>query len=263
MRNNFLVSKVSATVEGHKSATHLMELWRRYLEQYADHEGSVEEQVVVASYHAAEVLGRLTSILDREGKYARVIEQRTGYFRQGSQQAELFGDCLITGTFTIYNHFNTLAHQFLMGNAAGEQLIREVDRQVHVRVEAAGQVERSAVALNAAFPLLSLVTISLDPEGTATDAIREVERRFVGASAQTKCAHDRLINGLYRLVEMMQLFVALSDSALHGRAMEIAARFEEEDRTRDPLLKLRNGFCRLFELTHLVATHLEGVFKTG
>ncbi len=246
-----------------ESTPYLMELWRRYLEQYADHEGSVEEQVVVASYHAAEVLGQLASILDRKGKYAQLIKQRTGFFRQGSEQAELFGDCLVTGTFTIYNHLNTLAHEFLTGNTAGEDLIREVDRQVHARVEVAGQVERSAVALNAAFPLLSLVTISLDPEGTATDAIRQVERRFIGAAAQTKCAHDRLINGLYRLVEMMQLFVALSDSALHRRAMQIATRFEEEDQTRDPLLKLRNGFCRLFELTHLVTTHLSGVFKAG
>ncbi len=250
-------------VAEHESAPYLSELWRRYLEQYADHEGSVEEQVVVGSYHAAEVVGQLASILDREGKYARLIEQRRGFFRQGSEQAELFGDCLVTGTFTIYNHFNTLAHEFLAGNKAGEDLIREVDRQVRARVEAAGQVERSAVALNAAFPLLSLVTISLDPQGTATDAIRQVERRFMGAAAQTKSAHDRLINGLYRLVEMMQLFVVLSDSALHARAMQIAARFEEEDRTRDPLVKLRNGFCRLFELSHLVTAHLDEIFKSG
>jgi len=246
-----------------ESGTHLMELWRRYLEQYADHEGAAEEQVVLASYHAAEVLGVLTVILDREGKYRQLIDQRTGLFRQGSAQAEVFGDCLVNGTFTIYNHFNTLAHQFISGSSAGEQLIREVDRQVHSRVETAGQVDRAAAALNAAFPLLSLVTISLDPEGRATDAVRQVERRFLGAAAQVESASERLVNGLYRLVEMMQLFVALSDSELQDRAVQIAARFEEEDRTRDPLLKMRNGFCRLFELGHLLTAHLDRTFQAG
>jgi hypothetical protein len=28
---------------------------------------------------------------------------------------------------------------------------------------------------------------------------------------------------------------------------------------RDPMLKVRNGFCRLFELGHLVTTHLDEI----
>ena len=56
---------------------------------------------------------------------------------------------------------------------------------------------------------------------------------------------------------MMQLFVAFSDKELLNQALQIAARFQEEDRSRDPVLKMRNGFCRLFELGHLVTTHLD------
>ena len=35
---------------------YLMQLWRDYLEQYADREGDVEGQAIVAAYHAVEVL---------------------------------------------------------------------------------------------------------------------------------------------------------------------------------------------------------------
>ncbi len=38
-----------------KSGQFLMQLWRDYLEQYADKEGDVEGQTVVAAYSAVEV----------------------------------------------------------------------------------------------------------------------------------------------------------------------------------------------------------------
>jgi len=236
-----------------------MQLWRRYLEQYVDHDGSVEEQVVVASYHAAEVFGLLALTLDREEKYRKLTEQRIGFFERGSEKARAFGDCLVNETFSLYNHINTMAHLLTDGNTPAADLIREVDIQVHSRIESAGQVERAAAALGAAFPLLSLATIAMDRGNAATGSIRQVEQRFVGASAQAVSAQDRLLNGLYRMVEMMQLFVALSDGELLDQALQIAARFQEEDRTRDPMLKMRNGFCRLFELGHLVTTHLDEV----
>jgi len=236
-----------------------MQLWRRYLEQYADHEGSAEEQVVVASYHAAEVFGLLALTLDRQQRYRKLTEQRITYFDRGSEQARAFGDCLVNGTFSLYNHVNTLAHLLTDGNVPAGDLIHEVDQQVHSRVESAGQVERAAAALAAAFPLLSLVTIAMDRAKAVTGAIRQVEQRFIGASAQAASPQDKLLNGLYRMVEMMQLFVALSDQDLLDQALQIASRFQEEDRTRDPMLKMRNGFCRLFELGHLVTTHLDEV----
>jgi hypothetical protein len=236
-----------------------MQLWRRYLEQYAGHEGSVEEQVVVASYHAAEVFGLLALTLDREEKYRNLTQQRIGFFDRGSEQARAFGDCLVNGTFSLYNHVNTIAHLLTDGNTPAVDLIREVDHQVHSRIESAGQLERAAAALGAAFPLLGLVTIAMDRANSVTGAIRQVEQRFIGASEQAISAQDRLLNGLYRIVEMMQLFAALSDQALLDQALQIAARFQEEDRTRDPMLKMRNGFCRIFELGHLVTTHLDEI----
>jgi hypothetical protein len=242
-----------------KSGPYLMQLWRRYLEQYADHEGSVEEQVVVASYHAAEVFGLLAITLDRQERYRTLTEQRIGFFDRGSEQARSFGDCLVNGTFSLYNHVNTLAHLLTDGNVPATDLIREVDRQVHSRIESAEQIERAAAALAAAFPLLSLMTIAMDRTNAVTGAIRQVEQRFIGASEQAVSARDRLLNGLYRMVEMMQLFVALTDQELLDQAMQIAARFQEEDRTRDPILKMRNGFCRLFELGHLVTVHLDEI----
>ena len=240
-----------------RSGPYLMLLWRRYLEQYADHERSAEAQVVVASYHAAEVFGLLALTVDAEEKYRKLSRQRMSLFEQGSEHARAFGDCLVNATFSLYNHINTLAHLFTDGSASAVNLIREIDQQVHSQVESAGQVERSAAALGAAFPLLSLATIALDRTNAATAAIRQVEQRFIGASAQAASAEGRLLNGLYRMVEMMQLFVALSDKELLNQALQIAARFQEEDRSRDPVLKMRNGFCRLFELGHLVTTHLD------
>jgi hypothetical protein len=46
----------------------LMALWRGYLEQYAEAEGDVEAQTVVAAYYTAEVLALFGPLLDGVGK---------------------------------------------------------------------------------------------------------------------------------------------------------------------------------------------------
>lgn len=236
-----------------------MHLWRQYLEQYAEHEGSIEEQIVVGAYHAAEVIGALTLILDRERKYRTLIEQRIGYFVEGVERAQSFQDRLVNGTFTIYNHANTLAHQFTVGNSDAENLIHGIDEQIRLATQSADQVSRSAFALRATFPLLSLITFSLDPEGLMTAAIRQIDQRFASGAGISAAPWPQLVNALYRSVEMAQVLATVSDPDLRGQVEQIAARFEEEDNSTDPMLKVRNGFCRLFELSHILTTHLDEI----
>jgi hypothetical protein len=226
-----------------------MDMWRRYLEQYAEREGNLHGQIVVGAYHSAEIFGSLSRILDRESKYRDLIDQREEYFRQGKERAETFDDQLVNGTFSIYNHVNTLTHQFAIGNSEAETLIRQVDEQVRSKVQDASQMERSASAMRAAFPLLSVMALVLDQDGVMTKAIREIEKRFAAGSG--------LVNSLYRVVEMMQVLVLLSDADLRSQVDQIAARFQEEDQTPEATQKIRNGFCRLFELTHLLTAHLD------
>jgi len=236
-----------------------MRLWRRYLEQLAEHEGDVERQIIIGSSHAAEIFGFLSLSLDREQKYQALILERLEHFRAGSLRAKDFGDCLVTATFTLYNHMNTLCHQFSAGNPSAENLIRGIDEQVHSRVQQANQLERSAVALRAAFPLLSLMTLILGEGTAATRVIRRVEERFGAASARASNEGKHLLNALYRLVEMMQLLVTLSDAELKDRVRQIASVFADDDQTPNLQLKLRNGFCRLFELGHLLTAHLDEI----
>jgi len=241
------------------SEEYLLELWRRHLEQLAENEGDIELQIIVGSYHAAEVLGFLSLSLDRSRKHRDLILARLAHFRAGSLQASEFEDCLVTATFTIYNHMNTLCHQFSAGNSQAKSLIRRVDEQVHERVRDADQMQRSASALQAAFPLLSLMTLMLGEETSAAPVIRQVEERFSAASARAGNAAEHLLNALYRLVEMMQLFVTLSNAGLKDRVSEIAVVFADDDQARNLQMKLRNGFCRLFELGHLLSTHLDEI----
>jgi hypothetical protein len=242
-----------------KHGEFLMSLWRRYLEQYAENEGDLEAQIVIGSYHAAEIFGSLAAMLDRSAAYREVIEDRINCFRQGVQRAEAFEDCLLNAAFTLYNHMNTLSHQFCKGNAQGEELIRQLDGQVHLRTQQATQIERSSAALGAAFPLLSIMTLALDDDEVMTSVIRQVEQRFAAGAQRAPAGWDALLNALYRLVEMMQVFALLTDAELRNQIDQIATRFKEEDQARDVQHKLRNGFCRLFELGHLVTTHLDGV----
>ena len=99
-----------------KSGEYLMTLWRSYLEEFAEGEGDVSAQVIVAAYHAAELLGFLTLSLDRDRRLRSLIETRLEHFREGKRRAEGFDDCLVNATFGIYNHMNTLCRQFASGN---------------------------------------------------------------------------------------------------------------------------------------------------
>jgi hypothetical protein len=236
-----------------------MHLWRQYLEQYAEHEGQAEEQIVVGSYHAVEVLASLASTLDRDNKHRGLIDERVRYFQDGARRAEIFNDHLVNATFSIYNHLNTMYRQFTGGHDAAAGLLQQVEGQVAVQTKSGDPVECSAAALRAAFPLLSVMTLVVDRGGSITAAIRQVEQRFAAGSSRAASDWDRLLNALYRMVEIMQLLVVLSDSELSGQVDQIASRFQEEDQTSDMRLKLRNGFCRFFELAHLLTTHLDEI----
>jgi hypothetical protein len=236
----------------------LMRLWRDYLEQYAENEGNLFTQVIIGSYRTADVFGTLSLTLDQEGRYREMIQQRIDCFHKGCTQAVAFQDCLVNATFSIYNHLNSLSHQFSRGSTEAENLISQIDQQVQLRSLSASSVQRASAALSAAFPLLSLITLVLDQSGTMAEVIRRVEQRFAAGSKPASGEWDHLLNSLYRLVEMMQVFVTLSDAALRDQVQQISAHFQEEDETPDLYFKLRNGFCRLFELGHLLATHLDG-----
>jgi len=242
-----------------KFGEYLMSLWRRYLEQYAENEGDLESQIVIGSYHAAEVFACLSLMMDREGMHQGIIKERMEHFRQRREKAELFDDCLVNATFALYNHMNTLSHEFCKGNEQAECLIRQIDQQVHSRTHPGTPAQRSAASLAAVFPLLSIMTMALDEDGATTSVIRHIEQRFASAAQLASSEWDPLLNALYRLVEMMQVFAFLTDSELRNQIDQIASRFKEEDQARNLQHKLRNGFCRLFELGHLVTTHLDGI----
>jgi hypothetical protein len=242
-----------------KSGPLLMKLWREYLEQYADKEGDVEGQAITAAYAAVEILAALSRILDKADRYRELIDQRIGLFREGSKRAENYIDCLINATFSIYNCLNTLSHQLTEGNPESSALIQKVDEQVHKSAESNDPVERSAAALRAGFPLLGLVGIALDTDQAMIDVIRQVEQRFAAGANAASSSWEHLLNALYRAVEMMQIIVLLTDPSLKDQINQIATHFKEEDQAKELRLKLRNGFCRFFELGHLLATQLDAM----
>jgi hypothetical protein len=237
----------------------LMELWRNYLEQYADREGDVAGQTVLAAYNVVEVLACLSRIMDKNNRYRTLIDQRLAIFHEGSRNASLFEDCLINATFSIYNSLNTIGHQFTQGNAEASELIRNVDLLVHQSANVEDPVERSAAALRASFPLLGLITIALDHDQSMIPVIRQVEQRFSSAAKASTSGWEHLMNALYRIVEMMQILALLADPDLKDQIHQIAARFKEEDKGKDLPPKLRNGFCRLFELVHLLAIQFDAM----
>ena len=234
-----------------------MQLWREYLEQYADKEGNVEGQTIIAAYHSVEIFAALSKKLDGENRYKQLLDQRISYFHEGMGRASNFPDRLLNSTFSIYNMLNTLSHQFTEGNAEAAALIVKVDEQAHLNTKTGGPVEQSAAALRACFPLLSLITIALDQDQVMTHTIRQIEQRFAAGANAAVSEWEHLVNSLYRVVEMIQLFALLTDPDLRDQINQIATRFTEEDRTREMTLKLRNGFCRLFELGHLLVTHVD------
>lgn len=240
-----------------KSGEHLTILWRRYLEDYAEGNGSAEKQIVVGAYHAVEIFGALSLALDRDGRYRDLIEQRIESFREGAKLAASFDDCVLNAAFALYNHLNTLSHEFTDGNSEAGELARQIDEQVKTSTQSGDAIERAAAAVRACFPLLSLITLVGDQSFSMTPAIRMVQQRFAALDARAATSQEQLLNALYRLVEMMQIFGTVSDPELRARVQPIAAVFQEEDMHADLLSKLRNGFCRLFELGHLLASQLD------
>ena len=242
-----------------KSGQLMMQLWRDYLEQYADKEGDGEGQTIVAAYHSVEILTALSRTLDRNDRCKALIDQRIAYFHEGVKRAASFPDRLMNAAFSIYNCLNTLSHQLTEGNAEASKLIGKVDEQVRLSMEAGKPVLLSAAALRACFPLLGLITIALDQDQVMTQTIRQVEQRFAAGANAASSDWEHLLNALYRVVEMIQVFALLIDPDLRDQINQIATRFKEEDQTKELRLKLRNGFCRLFELGHLVIIHMDAM----
>lgn len=144
-----------------------------------------------------------------------------------------------------------------MNEADASTLIGGIDEQVHISAESAEPVQRSAAALRACFPLLSLISIALDQDRRMTAVVRQLEQRFAAGANAASSDWEHLLNALYRVVEMIQVFALLTDSDLKDQINQIATRFTEEDQVTELPLKLRNGFCRLFELGHLLTTHVD------
>jgi hypothetical protein len=242
-----------------KSGQRLMTLWRNYLEQYADKDGNAESQTIVGAYKSVEILDQFSRIIDRENRYKPLIDQRYSLFEEASKQADSFPDCLLNASFAIYNGLNTLSHQFTDGNASAAALIRKVDEQVRLSVESGRQIDRSAAAVRASFALIGLIAITLDQDQLMTGAIRHVEQRYSSAASAASSNWEHLVNALYRVVETMQILALLTEPDLKDQINQIASRFQEEDREKNPTLKLRNGFCRFFEFGHLVTTQVDSM----
>ena len=242
-----------------KSGHRLMTLWRDYLEQYADKEGDAEQQTIVGAYKSVDILDEFSRILDRENRYKQLIDQRYSLFEKASQQAESFQDSLLNAAFAIYNALNTLSHQFTDGNDSAAALILKVDEQVRLSVESGRQIDRSAAALRASFALIGLIALTLDQDRSMTQAIRQIEQRFFSAASAASSNWEHLVNALYRVVEMTQIIALLTEPDLRDQINQIASRFQEEDREKNPTLKLRNGFCRFFEFAHLMITQADSI----
>jgi hypothetical protein len=241
-----------------KSGNYLMKLWREYLGQYADREGDVEGQIIVGANYTVEILTALSRTLDGKRRYKDLIDQRITLFREGTKQAGVFEDRLLNATFSIYNGLNTLAHQFSEGNPQAATMIKSVDEQAQLSVGSGTQADRSA-AMRAGFALVGLMTIALNEQQAMTEAIRQLEQRFAACAQAAASDWDHLLNALYRSVEMMQLLALLTDPELKDQIAQIASRFQEEDRSKEIPIKMRNGFCRFFELGHLIITRVDSI----
>jgi hypothetical protein len=239
-----------------KSGLYLTELRDNYLAQYSAKEGDVEAQIIIAAYNSVHVLTALAKILDRDSRYSEMIDQRSLIFNEAGKQARIYTDCLLCAAFSIYNTMNTLCHQLTEGNEQSARLIQTIDEQVHQSINSTEPLARPAAALRACFPLLGLITIASDEQQLMTDAIRHVEQRYSAGAKAARSDADHLVNALYRLVEMLQIFSLLTDADLKDQIDQIATTFKDEDLPKDLPLKIRNGFCRLFEFGHLLASQI-------
>lgn len=242
-----------------KSGHRLMTLWRKYLEQYADMDGNIEGQIIVGADFTVEILTALSRTLDGGDRYKAIIDQRAAIFHEGIKRAGIFEDLLLNATFSIYNSLNTLSHQLAEGNTQALGMIQSVDEQARLSIKNGTQTERSAAAMRACFALVGLMTIALDERQAMTPAIRQLEQRFAAGAQAAVTDWDHLLNALYRIVEMMQILALLTDPVLKDQIAQIAARFQEEDQSREIQEKMRNGFCRFFELGHLLITHVDAI----
>ncbi len=242
-----------------KSGERLSQLRRQYLEKYAEKEGDVGSQIIVAAYHCVEVLTVLSQILDANDRYRDLINARAVLFRQGCDHADNFANSLINATFSLYNSLNTLSHQLSEGNAEADALIRGVDERVQKNVAPAGAAARTAAALNACFPLLTLIALAMDHHQEMAPEIQSVEQRFASGAQAAASDWENSVNALYRIVEMMQILALVTDPDFRDQIDGIATRFKEEDQSRELSHKLRNGFCRLFELSHLLTTQVDSM----
>ena len=78
-----------------KSGMYFMELWRGYLEEFAEREGDIEGQIIVGAYSSVEILTTLAQTLDRAGRFRDLIDQRITQFREADKQAGIFEDRLL------------------------------------------------------------------------------------------------------------------------------------------------------------------------
>jgi hypothetical protein len=242
-----------------KSGDYLMKLWREYLEQYADREGDVEGQIIVGANYTVEILTAFSRTLDGKKRYKALIDQRITLFREGTRRAGVFEDRLLNATFSIYNCLNTLAHQLSEGNPQAVTMIQSVDEQAHLSADSGTHADRSAAAMRAGFALVGLMTIALNERQAMTEAIRRLEQRFAACAQAASSDWDHLLNALYRSVEMMQLLALLTDPELKDQIAQIATRFQEEDQSKEIPVKMRNGFCRFFELGHLIIARVDAI----
>jgi len=246
-----------------KSGQALMDLWRTYLERYAGNDGMVEDQVLAGCECSAEVFGRMARMLDRQARLAKVIGARETAFREGAGRAASFDERLANALFALYGHLQSLSLLFVSGSNEAQDLIRQVNARFREQMRSGDVPGAAAAAARAGFALISLITLAVDQGGLVTQGIRKIEQRFRQGAEQAASDWDQILNAAYRMVEMMQMLVVVSDAGLRGQVEQIAARFEEEDHLKDRKSKLRNGFCRLFELAHLLTTHLDDTLASG
>ena len=65
-----------------------------------------------------------------------------------------------------------------------------------------------------------------------TDVIKRLEQRFAAGANAASSDWEHLINALYRVVEMIQVFALLTDPDLKDQINQIATRFKEEDEAK-------------------------------
>jgi len=242
-----------------KSGSYLRSLWRRYLEHCADSGDNPQGQVLVGCYHASEIFGFMYQRLNPRAGSLQPGEIPLNRLPDHYWRADRFEEHLADASIRLYANLGALGEIFAAGNPDALGLIQKIEEEALERLESGSQIEKSGLALRASFPILSLMTLVIDQKRSASAVIRQLEHRFVSGAAKATTPNEQMLNAVYRMVEMMQIFVTLSDAELKDQVQQITARFQEEDRTTEPLRKAGNGFCRLFELGHLLTTHLDEI----